>query len=141
MDHIAIYVDGRNVPNKGSGFAVILISTSNRWERSLAYGMHTVNASDMLAVKFGLLSIATPFKKVPVKVYTKNQYVADMMKKENGIYSLVPKANVDLVEEVRSLIENKYVEFIVNHNDDWCKKCHGLSIAAIKDNDLVNFKK
>lgn len=141
MDHIAAYVDGRNVPNLGSGFAVILLSTNDRWERSLAYGMHTVNAADLLGVKFALLSIAKPFDKLPVKIYIKNQYVIDMMKSTNGVYDLVPKANYELVDEIRAIIDTKKVEFIIDSDHELSKKCHELSIKAIKNNELVNFRK
>lgn len=141
MDHIALYVDGRNFANKGSGFAVILISTNSRWERSLAYGMFTVNVADLLAVKFGILSIAKPFSKLPLKIYTKNQYVVDMMAKDGDVYTMLPKANLELVDEVRTLIANRNVEFIVNSDNADSKKCHALAILAIKDNQLTNNRK
>ncbi len=141
MDHIAVYVDGRSVVNRGSGFAVILISTNSRWERSLSYGMFTVNAADLLAVKFSILSVAKPFSKLPLKIHTKNQYVVDMMAKEGDIYTMLPKANLELVDEVRTLIANRNVEFIVNSDDQNTKKCHDLVMAAIKDNQLTNYRK
>ena len=142
MDHIAIYVDGRSSPGKGSGFAVILLSTSNKWERSFAYGMHTVNAADMLAVKYGLLSIAKPFEKVPVIVYTKNQYVADMMKiSDDGVYDMIPKANADLIQAVRDLVKGKNVKFVVGTENEYSEKCHEMVMAAINDNKLVDARK
>ncbi len=141
MDHIAIYVDGRNVVNRGSGFAVILISTNSRWERSLAYGMFTVNVADLLAVKFGILSVAKPFSKLPLKIYTKNQYVVDMMAKDGDSYTMLPKANTELVDEVRTLVANRNVEFIVNSSDTDSKKCHAMAILAIKENQLIDNRK
>ena len=139
MKHLEIWIDGRVVIKKGSGFAILLLSQNDRWLRSFAYGKYSVNQVDLLALKFGLLSIANPWKHIPIKVYTKNKYIIDMFEKKDGFYVKRAVNNTKLIEEIRELIELLNIEFNMSDGD----KAEIVKKAvhkAINENNLVNIK-
>jgi len=140
MNHLEVYADGRNIAKKGSGFSVILLSMNNKWLRSLSFGNYSVNQIDMLAVKFGLLSIADSHSNLPVKIFSKNKYVRDMLERDNdGHYKKIARANKHLVEDLRSLIQDKEIE-LLPMEDTKGKICKKLAEEAIKDDKEVNIQ-
>lgn len=141
MKHLEIYAHGAAYPKLGSGFAVTLLSLNHRWERSFASGNYKANTACLMAVKFGLLSIAKAAKDLPVKVFTNNNYVVSMFKKDDeGFYKCSPNANADLIEEIRVLTSDIDVEITKDTSEvmDSCKK---LVEAAVKDNSPIDNRK
>ena len=139
MNTINIYVDGKTYGNKGSGFAVILESKYNMWKRSFSCGKYTANYQTLQAIKFGLLSIANMYKNIPVKIYTKNQYVIDMLELDDkGYYKKVPNKNVELIEEVRNLCKGSS---IIKDSDDRIQECSMMIEEAVKNNKLIDERK
>ena len=140
MEHIEIYADGKTFGKSGSGFAVVLLSKTNEWKRSFAYGNYTTNVACLLAIKFGLLSIAKPFSHLPVKIFTKNQYVANIFERdENGYYCMVPKANKELVEEIKILMTDNTQ--VIKDSNDRLEECSELVTSAVKDKNLTDSRR
>lgn len=141
MKHLEIYAHGAAYPKQGSGFAVTLLSLNNRWERSFASGNLKANSACLLAVKFGLLSIANSFRKTPIKLFVKNKYIVDMFEKDDdGFYKCMPKANTDIINEIRTITEDMNVE-ILKGNSEECEKCKKLVEDAVKNGSPVDNKK
>lgn len=138
---IHAYIDGRSFNNKGSGFAIILISKNNKWLRSFAYGKNSVNQSDLLALKFSLLSINKKSQSFKTTIFTKNDYIVGLFKKENGKYIQTPSNNVVIIEEIKSIIESRNVVFEKVINSDLSEMCKNMAIDAIKENKLVDIRR
>jgi hypothetical protein len=137
---IEIWVDGRSIIKKGSGFSVVLISETNKWVRSFAYGKYNTNKIDLLAVKFGLLSLAEPFKKHRTKVFSKNDYIIGMFERdERGYYKQNASSNVELVTEIRDLIKERNV-MVVKSEGQLSEFARSLTTRAIEENKLVDMR-
>jgi ribonuclease HI len=137
MQNINIHIDGRSFPNKGSGFAIILISQNNKWLRSFAYGKFSVNQADLLALKLALLSVKS---NPDITVFTKNDYVINIFKKENNKYIQVPSSNKDLIDEIKEIIKTKNVTFDKTETE-LTELCKNMAISAIKEGKLVDVRK
>lgn len=142
MEKITIHVNGKNCGKLGSGFSVILRSKTSEWKRSFAYGNYSANQSEMLAVKFALLSVADSYKNVPIVINSRNKYVRDMLEKdEDGYYTKVPKANKELLEEIRELVDSKAKVVVIGNKDELSDECAKMAESAVKNGELVNIKK
>lgn len=139
-EKIDIYIDGRSFANQGSGFSVILTSMNNKWLRSFAYGKYSVNQADLLALKFALLSINEKSRSHDITIYTKNNYIIDMFSKENNEYKQIPSSNVDMIDEIKTLM-TKNITFEKSGSSDLFEICKNMTIDAIKDGKLVDIKK
>jgi ribonuclease HI len=137
MQNINAYIDGRSFPNKGSGFAVILASMNNKWLRSFAYGKFSVNQADLLALKFALLSVKS---NSDVTIFTKNDYVINIFKKENDKYIQIPSSNKDLIDEIKNIIKTKNVTFDKT-SSELTELCKNMATSAIKEGKLVDVRK
>jgi len=129
-DNIHAYVSGCNIVNRGSGFACVLISQNNRWERSLIVGNHSVNTVELLGLKFALLSIAQPFKKNPLIIHIRNKWISIAIDKNN--WAKVPSTNSDLIVDIRKMLG----DFKVDDSDDvilsYCKE---MAEDTVMNND------
>jgi ribonuclease HI len=136
MNNIQTYVDGKTFGKNGSGFAVILISKTNKWKRSFAYGNFTGNHVSLLAVKFAILSVAEFYRKNKIDIFIKNKYVRDMFEKDdNGNWSKLPRKNEDLITEIRNLMTSNINLQKPDDNDENISECTKLVEDAVK-NDL-----
>lgn len=135
MKHIEIYADSAISRDQGAGFAVILVSLNHRWERSFSIGGCTANQAALQATKFGLLSIAECYKNHPVKLFVKSKYVRDMLAKDSdGYFKMNPSVNKDIIDEIRTLIDDRNVEVSDgkgNKDSDACKKLVGNAVKGI----------
>jgi ribonuclease HI len=138
---IHAYIDGRSFNNKGSGFAVILISKNNKWLRSFAYGKNSVNQSDLLALKFALLSVNKKSESFKTTIFTKNDYIIGLFKKEDGKYIQNPSNNVTIINEIKKIIETRDVVFEKIVSSDIFEMCKNMAIDAIKENKLVDIRR
>lgn len=139
MQHIEIYVDGKTYGKMGSGFAIILLSKANEWKRSFAYGNYTSNFAELLAVKFGLLSVADPHKNKPIKLFVKSPYVRSMLERDKNGFIKIPNKNKELISEIRSMI-NDNVE-VLKSDGPRSKLCSELVQNAVKNNKLIDERK
>jgi len=137
MNHLEIYADGAAFRNQGSGFAVILISLNHKWERSFSIGEYSANQSVLQSIKFGMLSIAEYYKEFPIKLYLRSKYARDMLAKDDdGYYKMNPKANKELITEIRSLMEGRDVEVVDGKGNDNSNHCKNLVESAVKDSPV-----
>lgn len=137
---IEIYTCGKTLGKDGSGFAVILRSISNIWKRSMAYGKMSANQAEIEAIKFGFLSIAKSYSDADIILYTKNKYVRDMLAKKDGLYKMVPKANLESIKSMRDLYDN-FKNIQIESDGELCDVCSELCVAAIKDGIEINDKR
>jgi len=112
---IEIMIDGRSLSKSGAAFSVMLRSGKHCWKRSLILGKVTSNFAEMKAFEFALKSIDPSFFNEELSVITSGRYVMLMLELENDKWSKTPKINIDLVSEVRSLVE-KFSEISVKHS-------------------------
>jgi ribonuclease HI len=141
MEHIEIYTYGRNFGQSGSVIGIILISKSNLWKRTLAYGKYSTNQADLVAVKFGLSSLSVSSCKLNIKVFTKNKYVIDMIEKDsNGFYFRVPKSYEETIGEVRSFVDFLKTEFILDSKSNNMLECKRLVENASRG-ETIDYRK
>jgi len=134
MKHLEIHADGSCYTNKGSGFAVILLSLNHKWERSVCIGECSANQAVLKAIKFGLLSISESYKNMPIKIYLCNKYARDMLSKDDdGYYKTTPKANKNEIMEIRVLLEDCDVEVLNGKGSKYSARCKELIKLAVKD--------
>lgn len=142
MNKITIYTCGKNFGKYGSGFSIILRSKTNEWKRSFSYGNYSANQSEMLAIKFSLLSISDSYKNTQITINSHNKYVRDMLEKdEDGYYIKVPRVNKEILKEIRNLVDQQKQIKIINENNDLSKECAILTEKAVKKGELINIKK
>lgn len=142
MDKITIHTCGKTFGKNGSGFSVILRSKASEWKRSFAYGNYSANQAEMLAVKFALLSVADSYKNTPITINSRNRYLRDMLEKDDeGYYTKVPKANKEILDQIRELIDTKKDITVVGDEDELSKECAKLTERAVKDGELVDIRK
>lgn len=137
---IEIYTCGKTLGKSGSGFAVILRSISNIWKRSFAYGKMSANQAEIEAVKFGLLSVSKSYTNEQIQLFTKNKYIKDMLEKEKGIYKMVPKANLESINLMRTLFDN-FKNITLESDGQLCEECSELCATAIKEGIEINDKR
>lgn len=142
MEKITLYTCGKNYSKFGSGFAVILRHKTGEWKRSFAYGNYSANQAEMLAIKFALLSISKSYSDAPIVINSGNKYVRDMLEKdEDGYYVKVPKANKELLEEIRELIDNAKEILIISDKNDIYEECVKMAEKTIKSGKQVDIRK
>lgn len=138
---IDIHVDGRTYGNNGSGFAVILRSTSNIWKRAISHGNLSANQVELEAVKFALLSIATPYQGEEIKLHVRNKYVRDMLEKDNsGLYVKVAKANKEQIDGMREVFDKMTNITVMKSEGEIADECAELVAKAVKDSEEINEK-
>jgi len=139
---IDIHVDGRTYGKLGSGFAVILRSTSNIWKRSISYGNLSANQAEIRAATFGMLSVTDAYKNEETKLMIKNKYVRDMLEKDkDGCYLKVAKANADIITELRNMFDTFKNISVHKSEGDIAEECAKLVEDAVKNNEEINEKK
>ena len=96
---IHVWTDGGCIPNPGpAGIGVVIVDGKDRKEISEYLGMGTNNIAELTAIVRGLESV--PDKTRPIVVYSDSQYAIGLLTQ-----NWKPKANVELVMELRSLIK------------------------------------
>ena len=96
---IHVWTDGGCIPNPGpAGIGVVIVDGKERKEISEYLGMGTNNIAELTAIVRGLESVAD--KQRPVVVYSDSQYAIGLLTQ-----NWKPKANVELVAELRALLK------------------------------------
>lgn len=96
---IHVWTDGGCVPNPGpAGIGVVIVDGKERKEISEYLGMGTNNIAELTAIVRGLESVTDRTR--PVVVYSDSQYAIGLLTQ-----NWKPKANVELVAELRALIK------------------------------------
>ena len=96
---IHVWTDGGCIPNPGpAGIGVVIVDGKDRKEISEYLGMGPNNIAELTAIVRGLESV--PDKTRPVVVYSDSQYAIGLLTQ-----NWKPKANVELVAELRSLVK------------------------------------
>ena len=100
-DAIHVWTDGGCVPNPGpAGIGVVVLDGTERREVSEYLGHGTNNIAELTAIVRGLEIARTIGSHRPVVVYSDSQYAIDMLTK-----NWKPKANVELVTELRAMLK------------------------------------
>lgn len=139
MKQIEIYTDGACSGNPGpGGWGAVLIYNGNEKQLSGSEKNTTNNRMELTAVIMALNALNQPCE---VKLTTDSKYVCDAVNK-GWVYSWrkngwrksdkKPALNVDLWEELLSLLENHEVQFI------WVKGHNGHKYNEICDTLAVN---
>jgi ribonuclease HI len=93
-----VWTDGGCIPNPGpAGIGVVILDGKQRKEISEFLGMGTNNIAELTAIVRGLESL--PDRTRPVVVYSDSQYAIGLLTQ-----NWKPKANVELVAQLRALI-------------------------------------
>lgn len=96
---IHVWTDGGCVPNPGpAGIGVVIVDGTNQREISEFLGMGTNNIAELTAIVRGLEGVTD--RKRPVVVYSDSQYAIGLL-----TLNWKPKANVELVTELRALLK------------------------------------
>lgn len=96
---IHVWTDGGCIPNPGpAGIGVVIVDGKDRREISEYLGMGTNNIAELTAIVRGLESV--PDKTRPIVVYSDSQYAIGLLTQ-----NWKPKANVELVTELRALVK------------------------------------
>lgn len=139
MKQIEIYTDGACSGNPGpGGWGAVLVYNGNEKQLSGSEKNTTNNRMELTAVIMALNALNQPCE---VKLTTDSKYVCDAVNK-GWVYSWrkngwrksdkKPALNVDLWEELLSLLEKHEVEFI------WVKGHNGHKYNEICDTLAVN---
>ena len=104
---IHVWTDGGCVPNPGpAGIGVVIVDGKDKREISEYLGMGTNNIAELTAIYRGLESLTD--KTRPVVVYSDSQYAIGLL-----TLNWKPKANIELVGELRALLkEFPEVQFV-----------------------------
>ncbi len=96
---VHVWTDGGCIPNPGpAGIGVVIVDGKERREISEYLGMGTNNIAELTAIVRGLQAL--PDKTRPVVVYSDSQYAIGLLTQ-----NWKPKANIELVAELRSLVK------------------------------------
>lgn len=96
---IHVWTDGGCIPNPGpAGIGVVVIDGKDRKEISEYLGVGTNNIAELTAIVRGLETVADRTR--PVVVYSDSQYAIGLLTQ-----NWKPKANVELVVELRALLK------------------------------------
>ena len=139
MKQIEIYTDGACSGNPGpGGWGAVLVYNGNEKQLSGSEKSTTNNRMELTAVIMALNALNQPCE---VKLTTDSKYVCDAVNK-GWVYSWrkngwrksdkKPALNVDLLEELLSLLEKHEVQFI------WVKGHNGHKYNEICDTLAVN---
>lgn len=141
MEHLEAYVEGKTYGQDGSGFAVILLSKTNEWRRSFAYGNFNSNLAELHATHFALLSIAHCFRTdKEIILNIKSQYVRTMLERdENGYFTKIPKKNKELIEKIRSMLTDNVS--IVKSKGERSEICSEMVENAVKNNSPIDIRR
>lgn len=140
MKNIEINIDGRSNHSR-SGITVILAYGETKWVRSLLINKCTTNVADMMALKLALLSITTPFLSTNIIIKTKNKYIVEMFNRINGRYIKDSMANVEEIQNVRSVLNRMKNVSIVMLDEKEAEFIKKFSVKAIEEQKLVDMKK
>ena len=104
---IHVWTDGGCVPNPGpAGIGVVIVDGKDKREISEYLGMGTNNIAELTAIYRGLESVTDRTR--PVVVYSDSQYAIGLL-----TLNWKPKANIELVGELRALLkEFPEVQFV-----------------------------
>ncbi len=142
MKKVTIYTDGSSLGNPGpGGYGAILMYKEHKKEISGGEAHTTNNRMEMRAVIEALSLLKEPCE---VALYSDSRYVIDSITrgwvyswKKNGWKKAdkTPALNVDLWEELLSLLEKHKVSFIWvrGHADnEYNERCDALAVAFAK---------
>lgn len=96
---------GGTIKKNGTSFIAIVHGDGDEADEHHKHKMPegtTLNVVELTAIKFAVLGAQEK-----VIVTTKNQYIADILRKEGDEWCKNPKSNVELINEIRSMIEQK----------------------------------
>jgi len=126
---IHVWTDGGCIPNPGpAGIGVVIIDGKERHEISEYLGMGTNNIAELTAIVRGLESVSDRTR--PVIVYSDSQYAIGLLTQ-----NWKPKANVELVAHLRSLLEEfpevRFVKVAAHTGIPLNERVDQLAAAAI----------
>jgi ribonuclease HI len=98
---IEIYIDGRSMGTKGSGFTVYIKHHRRSVKRSLKCPKITSNVAEAKALEYALKSIKPEFKDELIDVKTSGRYMILMLERHGNKWMREAKTNIGLVDEVR----------------------------------------
>jgi len=104
----------------GSKFAVIVRAGDDKREYVHdVSGDHTLNQIELLAVQFAILGAKPTISMGTIGISTPSAYVADMLERdEDENWIKTPKSNVELVEEIRSLLSESDIRIVYEKNEE-----------------------
>ena len=100
----------------GAKFAVVV--TDKGITKEFTYDLeagHTLNQAELIALKFAILGIIDPQEEATI--ITPNRYVASMIEKDMNGWAKTPKSNVELINELRNLIDDRSVKIIIGKSE------------------------
>jgi ribonuclease HI len=127
---VHVWTDGGCVPNPGpAGIGVVIIDGKERKEISEYLGMGTNNIAELTAIVRGLQAV--PDKTRPVVIYSDSQYAIGLLTQ-----NWKPKANIELVAELRSLVkqfpEVRFIKVAAHTGIALNERVDQLAAAAIQ---------
>lgn len=126
--HIEAFVHGFAARKVREGaFAVTLTDGKNRLERHYRIAGHTGNQATLVGATFALLAIRNRHLADSITVYTDSHYLHEVTSKGPGGWLKTPKENQDLVEALRSLMQNVVIEKV---KPSECEKMAAVREAA-----------
>lgn len=117
-------IETAGVASKKTGCKFGAIVKDGNLKESFVYDVNsefTLNQIELLAVKFAIMGV-DPDQNVTIA--TPSQYVSDMLKKGAEGWIRSPKSNVELINEIRDLLEERSVAIVVEKSEeakDLCK--------------------
>lgn len=132
---ITAYLDSK-LKDKFTAFAVILKYENIVWKRSVPNGMTTLNSTLLNAVKYVVLSIASSYKSEKLVINTRNKYICDLFSKDGDVYRTTPSSNIELVTNIRELINGMNIEFALSSAPE-VDECNNLALQLLTDNSEV----
>jgi len=115
-----IYVDGRNYPKDGVGFAIILKYGEHVWKRAIKCKKMTSNQAELEALLFALKSVKPNYKQKEMKIFTKNKYITFPFSYMDGKWTKPVESiehNKDQISEIRVLLEEFKFVIIYDPNN------------------------